>query len=111
MQQSNQNVDWKYLQERLGQQLATSLQGVVQGAAGDLQNFASAISSELVVALASGDENAVRELKAQLRLVAEFNRVRAAEGKEQFMLQLIGVVIDTAVTGLVAAGAKIGGAA
>lgn len=104
----SQTVDWKYLQDQLGHQLATSLQGLVQGAAADIQTFANAISAELVVALSTGDKNAVRELQAQLRLIAEKNRIKAVQGKEQFVFQLISVALNAATGGLLAAGAKLG---
>lgn len=101
-------VDWKYLQDQLGHQLATGLQGLVEGAASDVQTFANAISAELVVALSTGNKNAVRELQAQLKLIAEKNRVKAAAGKEQFVFQLIGVALNAATGGLLAAGAQLG---
>lgn len=102
------NVNWDQLRSDLGAQLATSLQGLVEGAAGDIQAYANAISAELVLALSTGNQEAVRELQGQLRVIAEINRVRLAREKESFVLSLIGTAISAATSGLLAAGANLG---
>jgi len=101
------NVNWEQLQLQLGQQLAGSLKGLVEGAAGDLQAYATQISAELVLALAADDPSAVRELKAQLKLIAEQNRIAISAERERFVMGLIGATINAATSGLLAAGAQL----
>jgi len=101
------SVNWRQLQDQLGEQLAASLQGIAQGAASDIQAFANQISAELVMALSTGDKSAVHELKAQLLLIAETNRVRLAIAQEGMALKLIGVVLNAATSGLLAAGTTL----
>lgn len=100
-------VKWTDLQNQLGAQLTESLQGLVEGSAQDIQLFANAIASELVLATAAGDKAALRELEAQLLVIAEINRVRVAKEKEGFVLKLVGVALNAATSGLLAAGAKL----
>lgn len=102
------NVNWDQLRDQLGSQLSTALQGLVEGAAGDVQAYANAIAAELVLALSAGNQEAVRELQGQLRVIAEINRVRLAHEKEQFVLSLISTAIGAATSGLLAAGADLG---
>lgn len=101
-------MNWTQLQIQLGRQLAQSLQGLVEGAAADVTVYAETIAAELVVALSLGDAKAVLELKAQLKLLAEMQRVRIAAEKEQFVLSLISTAINAATSGLLAAGAQLG---
>jgi hypothetical protein len=96
-------VNWKQLQTDLGNSLATELQGLVEGAASDIQAYANEISAELILALSNNDVQGVEELKAQLGVIAEMNRVRLAKAQETFTLKLIGVVISTATSALAAA--------
>lgn len=105
------SVNWNLLRDQLGAQLAEGLHGLVEGAAGDLQTFANQIAAEMVLALSTGDDGSVRELKAQLRVMAEVNRVRFAKAQEGMALKLISAVIGAAVGGLVSAGAKLGSGA
>lgn len=101
-------VNWDQLRDQLGAQLGTSLQGIVEGAANDIAVFANAIAAEMVLALSTGDEAGVEELKAQLHVIAELNRIRVAKEQEQTVLKLIGVVLNVATSGLLAAGASLG---
>lgn len=105
---SDSNVNWNLLRDQLGAQLSEGLKGLVEGTATDLQVFAQAIAAEMVLALSTGDDGSVKELKAQLHTIAEINRVRFAAAQEGMALKLISVVIGAAVGGLTSAGAKLG---
>lgn len=101
-------VNWQQLETQLGQQLVGSLKGLVDGATADIQAYGAQISAELVLALSSGDQSAVNELKAQLKVMAEMQRISIAAERETFVLSLISVAINAATSGLLAAGANLG---
>lgn len=101
-------VNWQQLETQLGQQLVGGIKGLVDGAAADIQAYGAQIASEMVLALSSGDQSAVNELKAQLKLMAEMQRVQIAAERETFVLSLINVALNAATSGLLAAGANLG---
>lgn len=101
-------INWNQLENQLGQQLVGSIKGLVEGAASDIQAYGAQIASEMVLALSSGDESAVVELKAQLKLIAETNRVQIAAERETFVLGIITAAINAVTSGLLAAGADLG---
>lgn len=101
------NVNWDQLKEQLGADLGLAMQGIVEGAVEDIQAFANQIASEMVVALQSNDQEAVRELKAQLGVITEINRVRVAKAEGAMLMKVINLAIMAATSGLVAAGAEL----
>lgn len=101
-------VNWQQLEDQLGQQIIGGIKGLVDGAAADIQAYGAQIASEMVLALSSGDQSAVNELKAQLKLMAEIQRVQIAAERETIVLSLISVAINAATSGLLAAGANLG---
>lgn len=103
-------VNWNLMTQQLGGALTSGLQGLLEGAAEDIEAFANAIAAEMTLALSTGDDNAVRELKAQIGVIAEVNRVRVARSQESAILNLIGVAVNVATGSLLAAGAQVGGA-
>lgn len=65
------------LREDLENALKQGLATVLDGAQEDLQAFAHEISGDMLSAAASGDDEALYELRAQARALAEANRLRA----------------------------------
>jgi hypothetical protein len=65
------------LREDLENSLRAGLASVLEGAQTDLQAFAHEISGDMVIAASSGDDDALEELRAQVRALAEANRLRA----------------------------------
>ena len=65
------SVNWDSLKTALSADLTNALRGLVVGAATDLQNYANQISSELVLAMSTNDQDTIAELKAQVLLLAE----------------------------------------
>lgn len=101
------SVNWEQLKSQLGQDLGTAMQGIVEGAVEDIQAFANQIASEMVVALQSNDQDAMRELKAQLGVITEINRVRVANAQGAMLMRVINLAIMAATSGLVSAGAEL----
>lgn len=65
------------LREDLENALRTGLASVLEGAQADLQAFAHEISGDMVIAASTGNADALDELRAQVRALAEANRLRA----------------------------------
>lgn len=105
---TDNSVDWDLLKSQVGKQIAASLKGLVDGAASDLQAYGNMIASEMIWAYGTGDQAAIKELKAQLKVLAEMRRVKIAAGRETLVLSIISAIISVATSGLLAAGAKLG---
>lgn len=100
------NVNWEALKGQLGQDLASALEGIVEGAVSDVQTFANQIASELVMAVQSEDQEAIVELRAQLDLIAEINRVRVSQAQVGMVLKVVNVAVAALTSGLIAAGVQ-----
>ncbi|MEK7862362.1 MAG: hypothetical protein AAB295_03760 [Chloroflexota bacterium] len=74
---SNEFLNRPSLRDDLEGALKASLRTVLEGAEADLQDFAHEISGEMLTAAASGDDEALQELLAQVRALGEANRLRA----------------------------------
>ncbi len=81
--------------------LVTGLNGLVEGAAGDVQLFATEISVDLIEAAALGRQDLVDALIAQLEVVGEINRVRFVTGlvstARNVVLALVGFLAKAVV--------------
>lgn len=68
--------DSNALREGLSLTLKEGFAEVVKGAEADLDLFARALSSDLMDAIESGDEEAYEQIGDQIKVLAEINRVR-----------------------------------
>jgi len=88
-------VDWDKLAADLKVEALAGLDGLVDGAKSDLEEFGKAIAKDLVNAAKSGDEADLKELGHQLQALGEVNRIRlvnASWEKVSNVLQLVGRV-------------------
>ena len=85
--------------------LEEQAQSLLQGAAGDVKNYVVAIATDMTRALMlptqERREALLRELRAQLRALAEINRIRAEQAAwetfERVVSVAAGVALQTAV--------------
>lgn len=70
------NIDFDEIEEELAEIIIDALDELVDGAQADLEEFGKVIAMELVFAIKSDDDEAIRELLAQTRALAEINRLR-----------------------------------
>lgn len=69
-------IDFEGLGKEIGAEGLSLLKGYFEGAKDDLKSFGMAIGADLVHAVRSGDEEWRAELMAQIKTVAEIQRVR-----------------------------------
>ena len=73
---------------------------LLSGAAGDVKNYVVAIATDMTRALALPSERRealLRELRAQLRLLGEINRIRAEQQAWETFERIVTVVGQTAL--------------
>lgn len=93
-------TNWTDLRDQLGSALADSFKGLVEGAAADIQAYANAIASDLVLAASTGDERGARHLRAQLKVLAGIHRLRLAEGRDDIIWTVINTALKAVQIGL-----------
>lgn len=101
------NIDHEMLAEAIKNQAKQGLTNFLNGAADDIEAFSAEISIDMTEAIAAGDTEAIDEMKAQWRALAEKHRVygsRQAWGVFSSILggagQLAVVAIRAAAVGL-----------
>lgn len=99
---------WSQLRDQLGATLADSLQGLLDGAAADLQAYGNAVASDMVLAMSTGDEREMRHLRAQLKVLAGVHRLRLAQERDDLVWAVVNTAMQAALAGLSAAGAQTG---
>lgn len=91
---SELGFDEKQLEQDLIDILKDGFETIFEGAKDDYTNYMKAIAGELVKALRAGDKEATGELKAQLKLIAEANRIRVVGEQwviaEKLMTMILG---------------------
>lgn len=81
--------------------LTAGLRGVLEGAAEDLQTYVAAISDDLAMVVERQDaEDLGEELLAQLRAVAELQRIRITDAGWATFQAVIRTVVSTAIAAL-----------
>ena len=93
-------ADWGGLNAELRDVLGDALAGLIDGAADDVDRYVAAIAQDLVRAAANDRPDLVAELRGQLRLIGEINRVRASDAAWDTAEQIIAAVFRAAVAGL-----------
>jgi cell division protein ZapA (FtsZ GTPase activity inhibitor) len=89
-----ENVDWEALGKELAVQLKNVVKDLVEGAAADIDKYVREISASLMIAVQRQDAAKMLELKAQLKAVAEINRIRAKQGVQGFAWGALGNVLE-----------------
>ena len=89
-----QNLTVDQATEKLEQAISDQVEELLEGAKSDIQTFSRDIARNIVVAVRKGRTDLVDELKDQLGLLAEINRLRAIESA----YDTIRIVIDTAAS-------------
>lgn len=92
MSQTNENV-----KTEVTKLLVESLNDLIEGARGDLQNYAQQIVSDSVDAAAAGDTETLKQLEGQGTALLEVNRIRAVAGAERTVTRLISLAIGIAL--------------
>ena len=82
-------IDWRVVTENLTGSLRNNLVGVVEGAAEDIEEYVNDIAIDMTRVLKAGKSELDSELRAQLRLVAELNRIRIANAQSAIFDQII----------------------
>lgn len=77
--------------------IQTSLKEVLQGSTEDLVNFGNRIAQDIVIAASMRRPALVEELKAQVKLLAEINRLRISQEAQATAV----AVIDRMFTALI----------
>lgn len=70
------DMDFEGLQAEASAALQTALDGLLEGAAADLQQFVIEIGNDMTEAAVTGQTDLIDDLVDQLELVAEQNRIR-----------------------------------
>ena len=81
---------------------------LLEATAEDIQVWVARISSLMVLASASGNQDAIQSLHRQIKLLAEIQRVRASDAAWRSFMAVAGAVVSMAVrttVGLLASGA------
>lgn len=73
------------------------LNGVLQGAASDIQAFVVGIVHDTITAGLAGDAESLQELKEQRTLLLEVNRLRLVGGAEQFFHRVLDIALGVAI--------------
>lgn len=68
------------------------LKNVLEGGQEDLRRFASEIAMDAAAAALTGDQEALRELRAQTRALAEANRLRAVNAAWTVAADVVGSI-------------------
>ena len=92
--------DWSGLADEVRAALAEALAGLLDGAAEDVRRYVAAIAGDLVRAAATDRPDLVDELRAQLRLIGEINRVRAANAGWEAVEAVVAAVFRVLIAGL-----------
>lgn len=82
----------EYRPEDLVEPLRAALDGVVEGAAEDVEEYATALSVDLAQLAAAGDDAGVAEVQAQARALAETSRLRATSAGWEAFTASVGAV-------------------
>ena len=97
--------DLNSLKTQTAQTLYQAAKGLLEGAAGDLRKYAKEIAEDGISALTLPEPRQtelIQELKAQMRVIAEVNRIRANEAGwktfEQVLMITLRMVVVTAVS-------------
>jgi hypothetical protein len=77
--------------------LVAALNGIVQGAASDIQNFVEAIVQDAIEAAAVNDTVALANLNDERTILQEINRVRVADNATQAFTAVTGVLLNFVV--------------
>ena len=84
-------IDWKSLKGELSDYVVKSLKGTIQDAEADLKAYGTAIASGLIIAIRTGDADLAKELKAQVKVLAEIHRVKLNKKVEGLMNKFMDV--------------------
>lgn len=83
--------------DELKQDFLDSLRGlfgeVLEGSFADFEKYISAIAEQYVTAVRAGQKGLANELKEQLRLIAEVNRIRAVKESWETLDQISDVLL------------------
>lgn len=85
----NLQINWSETANELADLLKGELNGVLLGAAVDLNNFAVDIANDMTRALRQGKTTLTDELRGQVKLLLEINRLRVVETAAGFLDKLL----------------------
>ena len=106
----NLQVNWNETATELADLLKGELNGVLIGSATDLNNFAVDIAHDLTRALRQGKAAVTDEIRGQVKLLLETNRIRVVETASGMLDKVLMVVLRVGsmmlgnVTGWLASG-------
>ncbi len=101
------NVNWEALAGNLGDQAMEVLKGQLDGATDDLKKFGAAIGKDMVRAVRDDRPEVISELKEQMKLVVEMNRIELNNATWDFVGDSLLQLAKAARIGLLAAGVAI----
>jgi hypothetical protein len=97
-------VDWEALAKDLGGEAVSLVKGLAGAAKEDVEKFGVGIGKDMVVAVRTNDESWRGELFAQLRGVAELNRIRLEDSAMTFLENGLAMAVRVARMALKAGG-------
>jgi hypothetical protein len=100
-------VNWEELAKGLGDQATDVLKGLAKGAAEDLQKFGKDIALDLVRCIKENRPEVEAEVKEQMKVLAEINRIKFEGAAGAFASQAIVILAKTARVALAAAGISL----
>jgi len=94
------SVDWKALGAELSAIVSAEIAGVVDGAADDVVTFAQQVALDATRAIQLGRPELGAEVLAQLRALAELNRLRLVGAQWAVVDRLVGVLVRVGIAAL-----------
>lgn len=94
------------LEEKLGDYIVDALDDLLSGAEEDIRTFGLQIAHAAVVAGVRQDEDWLGEIRAQVDLLLEANRIRVVRKQNWLVMQVIEAIVRTAFKTALAFGAQ-----
>lgn len=92
-----QTIDIDTVTKALADSIIAEVNTLIVGANEDIQAFANSIAADTVSAAALGRTDLLEELAGQTTMLLEKNRIKAAAGAEQVVLETVRILAGLAI--------------
>lgn len=101
-------IDWKEAKNELVSALKEGAEGLLEGAAEDVEAYLADIAQDIVRARVAGKDIEQAHLEAQLDLLAAIHRIKVAKAANDTLMRVVGTAKRLAF-GLLGGGSILGG--
>lgn len=96
----NDFVDWDSLQRDLTEAVTPILYELIEEGAEDVQKFGAQIAAQMIAAALEGNQDWTEELEAQVRVLAEIQRLRLSQLRWRLLTTILKSLFRAAVKAL-----------